>query len=92
MLWSRYSSTDGALLSVAVSRSLTTLVMVVSVECRERYADGNGTTLGEASICRRCCFYMIRYGNFPMVLILVIGWKLVVSDVSSAGFLKSGVT
>ena len=52
-LMSSDNSIVGFPLSTAVSRSLTTLVIAVSVECSARYADCEVLYLGDVDICWR---------------------------------------
>ena len=71
-LMSSDSNTNGVLLSVVDSRSLTTLVIAVSVECSE-YADCRGAALVELSVCFQTYVCASRSSNFPIVFKLVMG-------------------
>ena len=66
-LMSSDSNNDDALLLVIDNRSLTSLVIAVSVECSAR-----GAVLVELSMCFQSCAYASRSSNFPIVFKLVM--------------------
>ena len=82
--------TDGDALSVAVKRSLTTLVMAVSVEWRARYADCYDPRFGEFPMWLLICFMASLSRIFPIVLRFVIGRKFAMSLVPAPGFFNRG--
>ena len=65
------SRTEGDLLADTGSKSFTTLVLAVSVECNARYADCSETRFDEFSMWRLICFIASLSITLPIVLRLV---------------------